>query len=367
MSLRRLLIAALAVALCGQVGRAQDKKDDANKPEEKSFKSADGVKLRGLFYKSAKGGSAPVIIMLHAYKADPDDTKWDDTARLLVQQGYNVFRFDFRGHGKSTDIDPDVFWTFGDNKQYVKIPPGFTPATKNTINFKEFSPAYYPMLVQDIAAARSTLDMMNDNGEVNTSTIYLLGAGDAVSLGIFYAASEWYREGKKPNVALAANVVSRNRLLFPDAEPAGQDIGGGIWLGPTFQGTKFTTEILKGIVLSQYAIKMRNETPMLFISGSKDNDGKKTGNAIFNTVLMANAKIYNGIKLLRPEQTFVKEIKDSDARGTKLLGNNIGTEKMIEDFLTAVSKERKDRPRKQRGWEKPMYIDINSFGVMRGN
>src|SRR5581483_432135 len=139
------------VALSAAVASAQNQAA----PEEKSFKTADGVKLRGLFYKSPKGGSAPVVLMLHAYKANPDEAVWADTAKMLVGLGYNVLRFDFRGHGKSTDVDPAQFWVNPINKAQVAFGPRMTHATNNTIKYVDFKPNYYPMLVQDLAAARN--------------------------------------------------------------------------------------------------------------------------------------------------------------------------------------------------------------------
>src|SRR5689334_8484436 len=85
MPIRRTMAAVLVVALSGSYASAQ-----TQAPEEKSFKTVDGVKLRGLFYKSPKGGSAPVVLMLHAYKANPDEAVWADTAKMLVGLGYNV-------------------------------------------------------------------------------------------------------------------------------------------------------------------------------------------------------------------------------------------------------------------------------------
>jgi pimeloyl-ACP methyl ester carboxylesterase len=367
MHVRRTVAAVLVVALSGAYAPAQ-----TQAPEEKSFKTADGVKLRGLFYKSPKGGSAPVVLMLHAYKANPDEAVWADTAKMLVGQGYNVLRFDFRGHGKSTDVDPaeffDVRQPWGPiNKANVKIGPGLSPATKNTIKYVDFSPNYFPMLVQDLAAARNLIDQMNDTGELNASSIYLLGAGEAAPLGLFFVATEWLRERSKPNVPVPPQFVSPRRQLFPGSDPAGMDYAGAIWLGPAKAPALVPTE-LRNWVVSAFALKMRTETPMLFLYGEKDKAAEAVAKAFYDSVLMVDAKAGpSGAKLPRPEQTFRREIKGSGNAGVKLLGNNLGTEKMIEDFLREVEKERKGKTRKVRDWEKPLYIDVGSggFGAIR--
>lgn len=378
MHLRRIFTGAVAVALFGfgwlaqpPAARAQAKKGGkAVTPDEKSFTSIDGVTLRGLFYKSVKGGSAPVVLLLHDYKANPEEAIWSDTAQTLVGKGYNVLRFDFRGHGKSTDIDPSKFWINPINRQGVRLTQGLNVATDNSIKYTDFSNNYFPMLVQDLAAARNLIDQLNDTGELNASTIYVIGAGESAALGMFFIATEWLREKSRPenfNTILPAQfqMVSTRRPLMSGYDPAGQDYGGAIWLGPNAPSSLNTGELQK-VVISPYAVKMRNATPMLFVYGSKDTRSANQSKAMFNSVLKVNAKIgMRGQPLMRPEQTFLREIKGTGVSGVKLLGNKLGTEKMVQDFLAAVDKERKGKVRKNRDWNKPLYIDITSFGVGR--
>ena len=365
---RRVLAVAFPVALLVLATGGAAAQEGG--PEEKSFESADGARLRGLFYRAEKGGgSAPTVLMLHEYKGNPNDPVWNDTAKLLAKLGYNVLQFDFRGHGKSTDVVADKFWDsrtlWGQfNLANIQVQKG-KAALKSNISVKEFERGYYPMLVQDIAAARNLLDVMNDSGEVNTSTIYLLGTGDSVNLGMLFVASEWLRERKKPNVAVAADFVSTRRALFPGADPAGPDIGGAIWLSPMappYSG--MSSQTLNKLVISPQSYKMRNDTPMLFVHGEKDQKGSTYARLLLNSVLQVNSTTGpGGVKMPKPEQTFVRPIKGSAAAGTKLLGNNLGTEKLIEDFLAAVDKERRQKPRKTTDWDKPLYIEFTSFGV----
>lgn len=381
-----LTLAALLALHAGGLGLAQEKKDDPKKkeepkkaetkkeepkkpapnavtPEEQSFKSADGVKLVGNLYKSAKGAQ-PVVLLLHDFKANPNEAVWEDIAQDLVAKGYNVFRFDFRGHGKSTDVIPGEFWAHPENRGLVST-GGVNVAVKNTIKFTDFKPNYYPMLVQDIAAARNAIDQLNDNGVVNASTIYLLGAGDAAGLGFLYIASEWSRERQKPNLAVPPPYVSIRRPLFPSAEPAGQDIGGAIWLGPT-RHSSMTQAQIKEWAINPATINMRTETAMLFVHGEKNTKSATVAKFLYKDALLADAKVGpSGQKLSKPVQTFTREIKGSDAAGTKLLGNNLGTETMITEFLEAVDKERKSKTRKNRDWDRPLWIAVQDYGVCR--
>ena len=392
--MRRLAVFAVLVGLLTGLAAAQppgakkappptkDKKDAPPPPapavdtskvtaEEKSFASVDGVKLRGLFYKSDKGGSGPVVILLHEYKKDPNESRWDGTARLLAASGFNAFRFAFRGHGDlrslhSKDIAPEEFFAgpySGINRGLVKAP---NPATKNALEAgKDFPPAYLPMLVQDLAAARTLLDQMNDAGECNTSSVYLLGAGDMVNLGFLFLASEWHREREKPkNILGVVPPVTSGRGLYGDVGPAGQDYAGAVWLGPTTDPANFPTALVKRWVDEVSGLKVRNETPMLFLSGAQDAKGKAGATAFFDTILKANVKVAGGGGALpKLVQTFKQEVKNTKSAGAALLGNNLGTETTVVSFLEAVEKERKNKPRKSREFEKPLYIDVQSFGL----
>ena len=82
----------------GSNGRAQ-----GADPVEETFLTADGVQLHGLFTKSTKNsGTDPVVILLYPPGKDNTMAKgdWKGLATLLSKQGYNVFQFDWRGHGK---------------------------------------------------------------------------------------------------------------------------------------------------------------------------------------------------------------------------------------------------------------------------
>ena len=336
---------------------------DAARGEPVSFKSVDGVKLSGVFYK-AMDAAKPVVLMLHDYKANPNDVVWEDTAKLCLAKGFNVLRFDFRGHGKSVEVVPGEFWVRNENRNFITGGTAANVATKTAIKVADFRPAYFPMLVQDIAAARNYLDQLNDSGTVNTSTVYLLGAGDAVGVGFLYMASEWSRERIKPNVGVPAQYVSPRRALFPASEPAGPDIGGAIWLGPN-RNQSIPLPNLKEWSVNAATVELRSQTRMLFLYGEKDSRASAFSKQLFSDVLMIDRRTTpNGSPLSKPEFTsYYRDIKGSAASGTKLLGNNLGTEKLIGVFLSDIDKDRSAKTRKSREWDKPLWINVTDYGV----
>src|SRR6266542_4491277 len=106
------LFTAAVAALTGDPApvRAQDK------PLEEAFFTADGVKLRGLFHTSPKGSTQNDSAVVLLYPPGGNNTLdsnpgWDSLTKALIDNGFHVFRFDWRGHGKSTVIDdPELFW-----------------------------------------------------------------------------------------------------------------------------------------------------------------------------------------------------------------------------------------------------------------
>ena len=68
--------------------------------EKTSFKTSDGLTLRGWLIPSAKGESAPTILMCHGW-GDNKGELLDETHFLVEKGGYNLFYYDNRSHGES--------------------------------------------------------------------------------------------------------------------------------------------------------------------------------------------------------------------------------------------------------------------------
>lgn len=69
------------------------------------FKTNDGVMLRGIFIPSPNAAGR-TIIFCHEYGSDM--TSAARFQKFLVPAGFNVFAFDFRGHGQSANLDSYV-------------------------------------------------------------------------------------------------------------------------------------------------------------------------------------------------------------------------------------------------------------------
>jgi dienelactone hydrolase len=75
----------------------------AQKPQEVSFKTVDGVTIVADYYPPVPqaGLKAPIVILLHMYPADR--TSWRDFAKQLSGVGIAALAIDMRGHGKSVE------------------------------------------------------------------------------------------------------------------------------------------------------------------------------------------------------------------------------------------------------------------------
>jgi len=388
MKLRLVMAALLVVGLFSLATSPTSAQEEAKVVGvEESINTVDGVALRAVFYNAVSPmggpGKAPVVVIMHAFKANPDDAAWEDTAKLIAKKGFHVLRFDFRGHGKSKDITPEVFWKLDQDQPWAiyngntSLIRGAGKATKQSIDKAEFNTAYYAMLVQDVAAVRTHLDKKNDNQLVNSSTIYLLTAGDSINLALLFLASEYKREAKRPNTDFIDKVVTPRRLMIDDANTAGEDIRGVIALSPaSAPGGAFTPQIMNQWIFGiKGATRMRTNTYWQFLYGKDDTQSAGQAKGIFNNVLKiadsrskVKQKFYgpDNKELPASEQSFLEPIDKSKAVGVKLLGNNLGTEDKIIAFIKTVESERAQRERlNNRGWVKPLYIAPQTFNVMK--
>lgn len=347
-------------------------------PEDVSFDSADGVKLNARFWKQLTGTRGPVIMLLPAFKADP--TKgWDDLGSELSAANYNVLRLEYRGHGKSLDINhkqffQDTVYLSAINQKMIK---GAEKPNKVAISKDDFRAGYSPMLVNDIMAARAYLDKKNDEGLVNTSSVYLIGAGDAATLGFLYMTAEWKREAKY-NVVVPQAVIRATSPIRSNADPAAKDIAGAIWLSPTQLISSERSRLPKTNIQSWarlIAPNLRDETPMLFLHGQDEQNGLTDSRFFFSDVLRAETKS-SEIKPL--QQTFgpfektenkdkLKKVEFPKTKlsGAALLGNDekFKVETQIKAFLKSVQDERKNKAPIDRQQPKPLPIDLGSFGA----
>lgn len=72
------------------------------------FKTSDGLRLCGILSKP-QNSTNRCIILCHGITADKEENGiFTNLAKELMESGFNVFRFDFRGHGESEGKSVDM-------------------------------------------------------------------------------------------------------------------------------------------------------------------------------------------------------------------------------------------------------------------
>jgi hypothetical protein len=188
------------------------------------FHTVDHMELVGTLYHGWKGKQGMTVLMLHDLGRDRGSPGWKHLAEALQAEGHTVLTFDFRGHGESKKASTP-FWKFSVNK-YLTSHDAALPAEKQprTLEAKDLPSTYLPWLIEDIAAARSYLDVRHDepNGPVNTFNLVVIGAGQASALGSLWLGTE----GSRYN----AEDISGKTVLKPSEKLSVLQV---VWLGMT--------------------------------------------------------------------------------------------------------------------------------------
>lgn len=320
----------LAVVACFCLFQAPSAGQDADSKGEKvRFHTVDGVEIVGTFYPSARG-KAPAVILLHALGDKSNTDAWTNLA-LELKKKYSVLAFDFRGHGNSKNLsDAPEFWKHPINKNNVKGAPKATE-----IDYQNFNKAYYPVLINDIAAARAYLEGRNDARDCNTSSMVIIGAETGATLGAIWLNSEWLRYQQLGGGFAPAQFNKTSE---------GKDIIAAIWLTPTAKLGSRTLSLAQTLDLPGRIGK----TPMTFLYGDADANGK--------TVAKACEKAIKGTDPKGDyKYTAAVKIPDTKLAGSNLLQKSTGTTKSIMDYLEDVV-DYKGNAWAERDFRKSFYV-----------
>jgi pimeloyl-ACP methyl ester carboxylesterase len=344
LSRTRLLTGLMLLAAMLPAGTARgqgDKKAKKIEPKSVTFKTFDGVELAGNLYLNAAGKRDAVVLMIPDFdlKKGGGITKdgWSDLASALHADGFTVLSFDFRGFGDSKNVDPD-FWKHRHNNTYIR------GALKKpqTLDHKNFNPAYVPYLVNDIAAAKAYLDRRNDAREVNSSNVVVIGAGEGATLGALWLASECRRR--------------RDTNVPPGPFPmlAGQseisDYACAVWLSMSPTLGKRATNIGRWVA---EAGGRSHKVPMGFLYGKGDSRGDDFARKLVSLIKPRGTK--------NLQNTTFRAVPDTKLAGSELLQNKLDTIPLVRKYLTSVFEERKSKEQKDRKSEASQYWYVNTM------
>jgi hypothetical protein len=344
---RLLLCAASVVLLIALTGTAEEPQAGDKQVQSVPITTVDGVELVGTYYRGRPGRDTPCVLMIHRLGSDSSKSDWIKLAQDISDPqklGFAVLTFDLRGHGKSTTVEPQKFWTVAANKSGIKG-TSTNYSKRTTIEAKEFQPRYLPMLVNDVLAARRFLEIKNDAGEVNTNSLFVIGAQEGAALGMFFTAEEFTRVYKTGFVPLQSDGT---RHL------AGEDIAAGIWLSLplTPNQVRFNAE---SWLRTHPAI--REKVPMCFVYGEKDTKSQADAKSVLNALTAQGRE--------KHKLTNTIELKGTDLAGGALLGQQVlDVNGKILKYMQSVMEARRAIPWTKVDPEinKIQLVALRSFG-----
>lgn len=346
-----IALASLSLYLLAASGHRAAAQNSNDKIDSKrvNFPTFDEVELSGTFYRSlpaaGKKDRDAVVLLLHDFRHDKGGSSqedgWRQLAGQLQREGYAVLSFDFRGFGNSKSVSPK-FWKYSHNR----LRGSGRGAAAATIDQKNFSASYYVNLVNDIAAARAYLDVLNDGGDVNSSNILIVGAGQGATLGTLWMASECRRQRDPTSDRLMEGLLPDWRNPFKKfSEPEGNDLAAAVWLTlyPMLE-----TKQLGSSLKSDLVDTAKNAKISTYFLYSKDDKHA----ADFTKNCMDALTFEKGKKI---ELKSVKEKtipRAGQLSGSKLLSGRLQTTNYIIDYLNRVVEDRGTRTRRPRDNQK---------------
>jgi len=355
LSRRSWLLATPVLALL-LTGRA------AAESEEVTFDTADGVKIKGTYWPSTKGGKAPTVLLLHNFDAakggDSHQDGWDSLGDALQKKGFAVLSFDFRGFGKSTTVNPQIFFNrdnLQQNRFAVKGNALANPAKLPVaISHKDFQSGYFPYMLGDIAAAKAFLDRQCDKDKLNSSNLVVIGAGDGALLGNAWVASEMHRKKATPQAGIGGgwNI---------DTASEGQDIAVCIWLSvSTHLGGQQRGGTLAN--LQKEIGKAQNPVQMVFIYGQEEKDaadlaaqGLKNAVPNYNPAAKPEGYKYSG----------EKDIAKTKLSGSKLLDPQLPTENwIVNEYLGKYFENQGVKQAREHDFKNTSYVYVFGTSVV---
>ena len=297
-----MAIVSVGAALAPAAARAQ-------KSEEVQFDTTDKVELHGTFYPSMKS-KAPCVILLHKLGGNRDEHGWDQLAQVL-QKDYAVLRFDFRGHGDSTNVEPG-FWRFPNNaliKGAARMP--------QKISYKDFPPGYLPVPANDVQSAKRYLDTQSDSGACNSANVIVIGAEEGAAIGALWIASEWDRRRFTKS-------SFGQWILDPQGRVEGESIAAAAWLSMP----KTLSGMHVGLWLKGSNNRVRDKVPMVFFYGLQDTKAQKAADALYSELKRVSSRD-------KLTELTVLRSKSTKLSGADLLGKkDFKTEDDILVYLT---------------------------------
>lgn len=279
--LQWLFFCGLACVLASSPAIGQDEKLDG---EGQAEVTKDGWTVHFTYWEGGDDEDTPIVVLLHGRNENRLIWSARKTAQLLAQERYAVIAVDLRKHGET------------------KAPEGAGGADKSS-RVTKFD--YERMVGMDLEAVKRFIYQEHQAKKLNMRKMAIVGSDMSTVVAMNYAALDW---SKKPYDD-APTLATRT--------PRGQDTQAVVLLSPL--------ESLSGLsVLNPIRFLRQTGMAALIMYGS-DSGSRRTAAKIYQQMGGENQDEEN--------QRLYQQAFDIKLQGTGLLGQGIGTEKLLVGFL----------------------------------
>jgi len=284
-----LLLCASLVSLAGSVAFAQDVEIEG---EAQAVVTRDGWTVHFTYWEGQDEEDTPIVVLLHGRNENRLVWSARQTAQVLVHERSAVIAVDLRKHGET------------------KAPEGASAADRNS-KVSKFD--YEKMVAFDLEAVKKFIYEQHQAKKLNMRKMAIVGSDMSTVLALNYAALDW---GKKPY---------DDAPTFATRTPRGQDIQAMVLLSPM--------DSVSGLS-ALYPIRMLRRTGMAaLIMYGAGSSTKRTAGKIYTQLGGDNQDEEN--------QRLYQQAFDIKLQGTGLLGQGIGTEKLLAGFLKLHLRDKK--------------------------
>jgi hypothetical protein len=298
--------------------------------------TADDVELRGVLYPGRRGKDGACVLLLHDVGRGHQGSDMEPLAHVLNNAGHTVLQLDLRGHGGDSTVQP-AFWGFQANKLLTRFHGPDQTGKREQIGVKNFPPSYYPWLVQDLAAARSFLELRHDDrtSPVNADHLVVIGAGEAAALTALFLAEESFRY----RVLDSGNPFD---LATFAPEPEVASVAGAFFLSAVPTLEKQPMPVAEWLILTG----RQHTLPLIFVYGLEDDAGAVRSHQLLEAV-KGGSKIHPRTRLLG--------VANTREAGERLLQPGLGANKVVLDAIEELLRDRSGRRWEPRSFQKNTY------------
>ena len=285
-TLNRRGLLAWSLALClafplTALGADEEEKGPPE-PEDIELVTKDGVKLKATWYASNKKKEAVPVILLHQFHGNRGDFR-DLALFLQREKGHAVIVPDLRGHGDS------LVWE--------------RAGATGRFDVERLRPEEFDLMAtEDVEAVKRFLMRKNNEQELNIEKLCVVGAEMGAMVGIRWAWGDWAWGSQRASTVKQGRDVKALTLISPELR------------FKNLQGSMLTTPPIAGQVAVQ------------IVAGGNDPKAVKNARQLHNLT----KKLY----VDKPQQMLFLDIGyKTRLQGTKMLGEGLGLEERIANFI----------------------------------